>query len=229
MDEIIVYIVVFIFVTGVIIFASLYFNKKNLIKRKIKKTKSQKIYDFRNGDIAKIAGKVELTGEALIAPLSGRKCAHYQVLVEELISNGKSSYWNTLINIEKLGKFVIKDGQYCALINYENIKSYLVQDKMYKSKFRQDATPELEQFLNDYGMKSVGVLGMNKTIRYKEGILEEGELIAVTGRGEWKNANEVQLPDYYYKVLVINPTDHEPVYLTDDPEIVKNTYSERFS
>jgi len=210
-------------------FCCFYFNRKNLVKRKLKKAVGLKIYNFKNGDIAKVAGKVELVGEPLIAPLSGRKCAHYQVLVEELVSTGKSSHWHTLIKDEKVVKFVIRDGRYSAFVNYGEIKSYLVEDRLYKSGFRHDATPELEQYLYNHGRKSVGILGLNKTIRYREGILEEGESIAVAGRGEWKNASDLQLPDSYYKVLFIDSTGDDPVYLTDDPKTVKNTYPEMFS
>jgi len=205
---------------------SLYYSKKAIIKRKLKKAAGKKISDFISGDIAKVVGKVEFAGEPLIAPLSGRRCAHYYVLVEEKVSSGKSSHWNTLIEEEVAGKFVIRDGRYCAHINNQNVKSYLVEDRQFASELGQDATPELERYLNAHGQKSEGVFGWNKSIRYKEGVLEEGELIAAVGRGEWKTAEQAQLPDTYDRVLEISATEQEPVYLSDDPETVKTTYSD---
>ena len=65
-------------------------------------------------------------------------------------------------------------------------------------------------------------------MRYKEGVLEEGELIAAMGKGEWKTADQAQLPDTYDRVLEISATEQEPVYLSDDPETVKTTYSENY-
>ena len=57
--------------------------------------------------------------------------------------------------------------------------------------------------------------------RYREGVLEEGELITVLGKARWEKAESGQWSDSYGKVLVIGPTDKEPVYLSDDPETVK--------
>jgi len=212
-------------VIGAIIIISLYFSKKAVIKRKLKKAIDKKISDIVTGEIAKVVGKVEIAGEPLTAPLSGRKCAYYYVLVEQQVSTGKSSHWNTLIEEEVGGKFVIRDGRHCAHIDSRNIKSVLVEDRQYSSGHGNDATPELERYLNAHGQKSEGTFGWNKTIRYKEGVLEEGELIAAMGRGEWKNAEQVQLPDTYDRVLEISSTETEPVYLSDDPETVRTTYS----
>lgn len=209
---------------GVIIFLALYFNKKAVIKRKLKKAIGKKISDFISGDIAKVVGKVEFAGDPLIAPLSGRRCAYYYVLVEQQVSSGKSTHWETVIEEEVAGKFVIRDGRHIAHVNCMNVKSVLVEDKQYSSRIGQDATPELEKYLNDHNKKSEGVFGWNKTMRYKEGVLEEGELIAALGRGEWKSAEQVQLPDTYDRVLELSSTEAEPVYLSDDPETIITTY-----
>lgn len=216
-----VFIVILVFVL-----LGLYFNKKAVIKRKLKKAVGKKISDIVSGEIAKVVGKVEFVGEPLIAPLSGRHCAYYFVLVEQQKSTGKSTHWDTIIEEEVGGKFVIRDGRYCAHIDSRNVKSVLVEDRQYSSGFGNDATPGLEKYLNDHEQKSVGVFGWNKSIRYKEGVLEEGELIAAMGKGEWKNAEQVQLPDTYDRVLEISSTEQEPVYLSDDPVTVKNTYSD---
>lgn len=215
-----------ILVIAAIIISSFYFSRKAIVKRKLKKAVDKKISDFISGDIARVVGKVEFVSEPLIAPLSGRRCAYYYVLVEEKVSTGKSSHWNTLIEEEVAGKFVIRDGRYCAHINNQNVKSYLIEDRQYASGYGNDATPELERYLNAHDQKSEGFFGWNKTIRYKEGVLEEGELIAAVGRGEWKTADQVQLPDAYDRVLEISATEQEPVYLSDDPETVRTTYTD---
>jgi len=212
-------------VVGTIIFLSLYFSKKAVIKRKLKKAIDKKISDFISGDIAKVVGKVEYVGEPLIAPLSGRRCAYYYVLVEQQVSSGKSSHWENVIEEEVAGAFVIRDGRHCAHIDSRNVKSVLVEDRQYSSGYGNDATAELEKYLNAHGQKSEGTFGWNKNMRYKEGVLEEGELIAVMGRGEWKNAEQQQLPDTYDRVLAITSTDKEPVYLSDDPETVRTLYA----
>jgi len=67
-----------------IIFVRFYFSRKAVVKRKLKKAAGVKISSFLSGEIAKVAGSVEFVGQPLIAPLSGRRCAYYYVLVEQL-------------------------------------------------------------------------------------------------------------------------------------------------
>jgi hypothetical protein len=240
----IIYLLISIVIAGVF-FLIYYFNKKTIIKRKLKKATGRKISDFVSGQIAKVVGKVEYLNEPLLAPLSGRPCAYYYIKVEQLVSSGissnvssnvslrlssgsssnNSSYWKTIIEEEVAGTFIIRDGKYCAHIGTKYIKSCLVEDRKYSSGFFNDASEFLERYLNIHGYNSEGALGFNKTLRYKEGVLEKGELIAVLGRGEWKNASQIQLDESYGNVLAITSTENEPVYLSDDPDTVRTKYN----
>ena len=215
----------FVLIVGTIIFLTMYFSKKAVVKRKLKKAVDRKISEFISGDIAKVVGTVEFVGEPLIAPLSGRPCAYYYVLVEELISTGQSSHWRKMIEREVGGQFVIRDGRYRACISTDsNVKSYIIMDRKYSSGFMNNPTENLELFLKKHGQSAEGLLGLNRKLRYKEGILEKDECIAVMGRGEWKTAVSVQLPESFGRVLVITGADNEPVYMSDDPDTVKTTY-----
>jgi hypothetical protein len=110
----------------------------------------------------------------------------------------------------------------CAIIIDKKLKSYHVQDKKYTSGFFNDASSILERYLKSHGIESEGIFGMNKTIRYKESILEKGEKITVLGKGEWRSADQVDLPDHYEKVLSINPTGDDFIYISDEPDITKD-------
>lgn len=224
MDYNVLIVIAVALVVIAVIFFSCYYSKKAIVKRKLKKAIDKHISTFLNGDIAKIVGKVEIIGNPLIAPLSGRKCAYYYVLVEQRVSNGKSTYWKTIIEEEVSGSFLVKDGRYCAQINTQKVKSYIVQDKMYTSGFMEDATEVLEKYLRAHNQKSECFLGFNKSLRYKEGVLEQGEMIAAMGRGEWKNSDSDQISENS-RVLVISSTEEEPVYLSDDPDTVKTKYA----
>jgi len=217
----------FVSLIGGVMIAKSYFSRKAVVRRKLKKAAGVKISDFLTGDIAKIVGHVEIAGDALIAPLSGRKCAYYPVLVEQLVSNGKNSYWKKLIEEEVSGTFVIRDGRYRAHIDSSSkLKTYLIQDVEFSSGLGNNATERLENYLKANGTKSENILGFNKKLRYKEGVLERGECMAVVGRGEWKFAREMSLPDSFGKILVISSTDKEPVYLSDDPDVIETAYND---
>jgi len=219
MDKII-FIGAFIILFGFIVFLN-FFSKKATIIRKLKKSANQKIANVTDGEIARITGKVELIAEPLTAPLSGRSCVFYHVLVEQRVSTGKSVRWKTLIEEEVAGEFGIRDDDYCARIEGGNMKSYIVDDRKFTSGYMNDASEDLLQYLRRHGYDSENFLGLNKTIRYREGILEEGETIAVLGKCRWQSAESGQWSDTYGKVLVIGPAGKEPVYLSDGPMTTK--------
>lgn len=198
---------------------SYYFSRKNIVKRKLKKAPHVPINDFRDDDIAKIKGAMQYVKDPLIAPLSGRACAHYRIVVEERRRSGKSSSWHTIIEEEQSSNFLIKEGSNYALLDDKNRKSYLVPDAKYDSGFLNDATPELEAFLNRHGHKSENLIGMNKSIRYREGVLEEGEEVAVTGTGRWMDATSFKLDLGIDKILVLVAPEGSEIYLSDDPSI----------
>jgi hypothetical protein len=198
-----------------------FFSKKALVKRKFKSIEEKNISDLKDGDIAKIKGTVKYFGKTLKAPLSGRKCAHYYVLVEENRRTGKSSSWYDLIEEEVSGNVIIKNGNDYAIVLTSVVQSYIHQDEHYSSGFLNDATDVLEKFLAKHGHKSVGIFGLNDTIRYKEGVLEEGETIVVAGKVRWIKKTETHLTIPAERILVIGPDNEVPVYLSDDPDIIE--------
>ncbi len=215
MDNIFIYIIV----AGIIIafIIASYFSKKAIIKRKLRKAELKPLNQFRDGDVAKVVGQVQLVDEGLVAPLSDRRCAYYHVLVEQKVSSGKSSHWKTIIDEERADKLVLREGGNFAYVPKGNIESLIVKDRSYSSGFMNDATERLEWYLNSKGLQSENMLGLNKTIRYREGVLEEGEEVAVLGKGIWKSAESQGLPEAYGQVLEITADAGLPIYLSDDP------------
>jgi hypothetical protein len=53
--------------------------------------------------------------------------------------------------------------------------------------------------------------------------LEEGEFLAVVGKGKWKAKNEINLDIPKTKVLIIGPDTDQPVYFTDDSNITAHS------
>lgn len=203
------------------------FSNKEVVKEQLKKAKKKQISSVENGETVKIVGKVEVLGNPLIAPLSGRKCCYYNVLIEEKVGNDGSSEsighsWKTIIKEEVLGEFVIRDGDDYAIIDTPEVKVYSVEDKSYWSGFRNDPTDRLEKYLKYHGHSSTFFFGMNKTIRYKEGVLEEGEVIGVLGMASWKEIDQENFSIPAKKILTLSSSGENPfVHLSDDPDILK--------
>jgi hypothetical protein len=212
---------IFIFSVVIIYCIYQYYNsRKAIVKRKLKRSPKTTINLCKNNELVKIVGKVEVIGEILFAPLSSRKCAYYYVMVEE-DSGGKNSSYRTIIEKEIRTSFVLRDNENIVLVNPRNLLTHLVIDEKYHSGFFNDATKNLEDFLQKNGYESTGFFGFNKKIRYSEGILEEGELVAVVGKARWSEGHKEGLPMGFKKILVIDPYDTEPVYLSDDPSTLK--------
>jgi hypothetical protein len=210
--------IIIVSVFALIVFLAIFYSQKAIIKRKLKKAPTQKIGSFQNGNIAKVVGNIEIVGEPIIAPLSKRPCAFYTLKIEKQVSSGKSTHWKTIVEEENNTLFLIKDESDYALINDTHIKSYIVKDHNYKSGLLKEVPEELLTFLAERGENTKGFLGINKTYRYAEGILEPGEKVAVLGQGNWKDAQELKLPEEYYRVLEIKSTAELAVHLSDDPD-----------
>lgn len=173
---------------------------------------------IKDGEEAKVVGTIVPMEELLVAPLSQRNCVHYFVEVEHHRSNGKNSKWDTIIQEEITSKFLIQDEDRYALVYGERVRSNITIDKNYTSGTFNDATEVLEDYLQAHGHESEGLLGFNKTMRYKEGVLEANEAISVFGVANWKTGKELGLPKKFDKVLVITAAINDYVYLSDDTE-----------
>jgi hypothetical protein len=169
-----------------VVAAAVFFNEEARIKRALRKTPRASIAQVADGADAKITGTVEIVGDSLAAPLTGRRCVYFEVTVEEYRSSGKSGSWRTIIREKQGVPFRVRDATGKAMVNLGAARMAVVKDAHFRSGTFNDATPELEAFLERYGKKSTGFLGFNRKLRYKEGALEAGEEVAVAGRGMWE-------------------------------------------
>ncbi len=211
------HVIIICFVVGAFIY-SIFFNEKAVVKRTLKRAKLVSVSRFKEGQRAKLIGIAQPIADTLLtAPLSGRQCCYYHVVVEQERSSGRSSSWHSLVDEEDWVDYVINDNGYYAYINSEKIKSHIVRDREYSSGFLNDATPELKEFLKKYGHDSESWLGLNKTIRYYEGIIEPGERLALLGRGNWVDPKDIGLPAKYGQILSVTHDDAKKViYMSDD-------------
>jgi len=192
-----------------------FFNEETRIKRKIKRAPQKLIANFKDNDKAKIKGQICEIDKPLTSPLSNRECIGYHVIVQQKKRSGDTSSWDTIINDTIIKDFIVSDKGLNAIVRTNHVKSVIVKDQKLQSGFLNDATPQLESFLRKHGKESEGLLGFNKTLRYKEGILEKGELVSVLGKGTWKTTDELNIKLSTKKVLEITSDENDPVYICD--------------
>lgn len=208
-------LLLFLAITLLIYLIDIFFSKKARVLRKLKRANFKSISKFKNGEEAKLIGSVVPVDKHLVAPLSKRKCYHYHILVRQRVSQGKRYKWKTIIEEEVFVTYLIKDGKHFAKLNGNRLNSYLVNSKRYSSGYLEDATDDLEAFLHSKGYKSEGFLGFNKTLSFKESVLEEGGVVSVYGKGTWNDSLGINEP-----LLEISEIKKGGIYISDAPVIL---------
>ncbi|MFK5890105.1 MAG: hypothetical protein QM486_05180 [Flavobacteriaceae bacterium] len=210
---------------GGLIFLVGYYSKKAVVIRTLQKFPKTAISSLQENQLVKVMGKAKPIKEVLNAPLSGRKCVYYSVKVEQK-SGGRNQHWVTIIDDEIAPNFLIESYSGKALIKMKNFKSYFIEDAIYKSGHFNDATNKLEHYLEVHGKKSISFLGLNKTLRYKEAVIEVGEKIAVMGTVKYENISPYGLTDSYSKIPVLQSIAKNKLIISDDPKaLIEKTVS----
>jgi hypothetical protein len=213
--------------SAVLVFALIgsYFSNKKMMLREFKKSRKKSINRIQENEYAKIIGKATHVHEPLEAPLSGRRCVYYHVMVE--VKGDKS--WRRIINDEKHQDFFIESNSEMAIVKISATQKstrrfHLVKDYKEKSGFRNDATEKLEAYLKYHNKNSTSILGINKTIRYTEGVIELNEPIAVKGVAKWSALKEPIEGYSYSKILTVTGSKEEKLLVTDEPKALETIH-----
>lgn len=217
-------ILIFIVVIGIIVFLAYYFSGKQVIIRTLSKLPLKAASSLRTNELSKVSGKALHVKDPLLAPYSQRKCVFYQIRIQQKVSTGKNSHWKTIVEDEKSQEFFIDaKGDFVIVKPTDqprNYISYLVKDRKQSSGTFNDPTPKFEALLNRYNIKSETYFGFNKSLRYREGIIEIGEHITVAGITKWRSLSE-PLPEYpYSKIAELTHDEKTKLIITDLPEVL---------
>ncbi len=163
-------------------FYSYYNSESARTKRALRDTPRRTIGDFSEREPGKVVGTLSYLGEPLRSPLTGRTCAYYEIHVEEYRSSGKSGTWYTMIKESQGQDFSLEDQSGYAIVNPVGASLAITVDSHTRSGSFDDPTDLERSFLNAHGRDGKAWV-FNKKVRYKEGVLEAGESVAVLGRG----------------------------------------------
>jgi hypothetical protein len=166
------------------------------------------------GDTVRITGTVERIEEDLWAPLTRRRCVHYLTIVEErqrTSALSRHAPWTEVIRLERSVDFLLRDASGLARVRMDRAQVAVVRDIHTRSGFLDDPTPMEREFLEMQGEDPTDGAGMNRGLRYTEGVIEVGEVVTALG---------VALPgdDTCRLVLGAPPDGH--VLVTDEPTTV---------
>lgn len=198
-----------------------YFSEGQQIRRALRTAPQVRIADFPDRAPAKISGTLQYEAQPLTSPLTGRSCAHYEAVVQELRSRGKHRSWVTIIRDVASVPFRVVDGSGTAIVDPTGARIAVVIDAHTKSGTFDPATPMEEAFLNKHGRDSKGWF-FNKTLRFREGVLAQGEQVAVLGHGTKEPDPEgVARADAYRSLppmrVRLGGSPSFPILISDDP------------
>jgi len=198
-----------------------WFSADQRARRAMRALPVRPIAEALEAEKVRISGPARPLAEPLTAPLSGRPCACWRVVVEEKVRRDKTTYWRTVVDDHEVVDFVIEDGSGKAVVRTAMVQPVLDRDMDARSGFLNDATPELEAFLSERGHSSQGWV-FNKTMRYREGVLEPGESVCVVGVGRWEPDPEAAAEARGYRTahqprrLVLSAPAEGPLLLSDE-------------
>ncbi|MDB4965762.1 MAG: hypothetical protein JWN44_1451 [Myxococcales bacterium] len=198
------------------------FTRERRIKRTLKAVKPTAIASALDGRAVKIVGEVAYAGRSIASPLSGRLCAFYSIVVEEYRSSGKSGAWHEILRDEKGVDFLVRDDSGMALVRIASDGAALpalVQDRKARTSPILHSDFDLERYLGERGISVEGRF-FRKNLRAAEGILEEGERVAVGGLARWLPDPNAGGGGYREagKRLVLQSSEALPLFLSDDPK-----------
>lgn len=197
-----------------------YFKLDARLERALRAEGSVPIDSLKAKQIAKVSGRIREFEELIEGPLTGRACVFYWVLVEE----GARNHWRTVVNDFQAVDFLLEDESGVARVTPDGAKALLVMDAHFRSKTFKDATPELEAYLSRFGERSTNLLGFNRSIRYREAVLELDEEVAVLGAVRMERDPDPTRTKGGYRSRPERPVLHSPegasLLVSDDPKVV---------
>lgn len=180
-------------------------------RRALKQQRVTPIRGLREGELARVRGRVVALAETLEAPLSARECVYYLATVDQRA--GKHS-WRMAAREERFVDFEIDDGTGRLHVCMSVPRVAVVRDLKTWSGGFDDANETQEAFLGHHGLRSTGLIGLNLALRYIEGVIEPGEEVTVLGQVRV----EVRAGQ---RTLVLDAPDDGPLLVSDDPRAVQ--------
>jgi hypothetical protein len=159
--------------------AYLYANSSMKKQKRLADTETSRTGKVKPG-YSEVKGKARPGGQLLQSPLSKSPCIYYQFFVEEHVQAGKSSYWRKVVDDKKDCGVFVDDGSGPVAVRLREAELFLKPDAHAKSGTFNDASPDLEATLQAYGKTTKGWV-FNKTMRYTETLLRDGDELYVIG------------------------------------------------
>jgi hypothetical protein len=199
-----------------------YFSPPNRARRRARRTERalaarRRTWISEAHGPVRVTGRIERDAKLLEAPLSGRPCVGYELVVDEM-SGAVPSLWERVLDLRQACPFLLRDDSGTARIDPAGpgfvalIHDHVgVTSGIYPGNHRA-----LSRVLESCGLLPMTWLGRWRPLRYAEGVLEPGELVTVGGNGarEIDPGGDRPSPRSPPERLVIRGSEAEPLLIT---------------
>ncbi len=169
-------IVVVLGLAGLAVVLFWWFDPRKRLLRRVRRAPIRSIRELVGGSGGRVIGSAHAHGTTLEAPLSGRRCLYYSVVVRA--KHGK--HWRTIIQEKRGVPFVLEDGSGRALIDPDRAEMALDFDRRSQSGTFDDPTPMESSYLRRHGETGAGLI-LNRSLRYEEAIIALDERLVALG------------------------------------------------
>lgn len=148
------------------------------VRRRHERTATTAIADLPEDQLGQITGQVSATEPLLTAPLSGRPCVYYALVVVHRCNRR----WDVIVDERRGPSFAITDRTGRAIIDPSNAQLAMYFHRVERTGWLDRITPEQKAILVRHGIPSDGWF-FPRTLRFQEAIIEVGNHISVIGAG----------------------------------------------
>lgn len=192
-------------------------------KRLIENTPTSKVRSIAMG-LVEVYGKVVLYNDKSFAgPFSKKKCVYYKYTIEEYRSSGKSSRWVMIKKEDNAAPFYLQDDTGSVFVDARDAEVDIPSDFEWKSGMGNDPPANVMEFLNSKGIKHDSLFGFNKTMRFKEYIIEPDNMLYIMGTAKDNPYIEEGSAQTNEADIMIGKGKNNLYYIADKPE--KNVLS----
>jgi hypothetical protein len=160
----------------VFIFGLYLFKKKRLIED----IPTSKIRSIAMG-LVEIYGKIVPADKILTSPFTQKNCVYYRYLIERLENSEKSSKWVKIKEGEDRTLFYLQDETGKVLVDPKGAEIDIPPSFEFTSGIGKDPPQQIKNFLQANKISFEGFLGINKTMRFREYILEPNNNLYIMG------------------------------------------------
>src|SRR3989344_7077963 len=146
----------------------------------IENTPTSKIRSIAMG-LVELYGKVVAKKEVLTSPLAQKPCVHYYYTIEEYRRQGKHNRWVVVFKETSNCLFLLKDNTGQVLVNLKDAIIEIPSDFEYSSSFGRDPPLNIRNFLKQKRFSHEGFFGINKSLRFREYLIQPGDQLYVFG------------------------------------------------